>query len=325
MSMDHSHSELDRRIDSVKRSLGNDVSNLESRLSDAENTIEDMARLPSRVDSLEYDLREAQSETQQVRDDLEGSIGETDASLSRVATRVAALERHLRQAKGAIVVDLDDDDGGELHALAVAADKGRAAQAQLLSTQEHGRLARIGTQLTQALESQAEYRAATLRAAAVLATTPADDPRRTAARADFERYSPLASQVHSNVVKMTAEAEKAAAKLAANDAVRTRNTRVINAGERADTKLRLRLRSRLSDAVGGAHLLPVWFAAVFGPMPPARKANEWLDAATDVLAYRATYQITDPVTVLGPKTDGHVDPRRRAWSEALTRELRRWG
>ncbi|WHM41103.1 CopG family transcriptional regulator [Streptomyces sp. BPTC-684] len=325
MSMDHSHHDLDRRIDSVKRSLDYDVSSLESKVSGIESTLEDMEGLPGRVDSLEHELREAKSDTQEVRDDLEASIGETDTAVSRLTTRVAALERHLRQAKGAVVVDLDEDCGGELHALALTADKGRAARARLLSDYDRTRLKLHQSHLAQAREERGRHRATVLRAAKVLATTPAGDPHRKAAELDFTTSAPRAHQAHGRIASLVNAAAQADAKLAADDAARAKNAKVINAGERAETKLRLRLRSRLSDAVGGAHLLPVWFATAFGPMPPARNADEWMDAATDVLVYRATYQVTDPVVALGPEPEEYVGPRRRVWIEELTRELKRWG
>ncbi|MEU1569152.1 hypothetical protein ABZ504_54445 [Streptomyces mirabilis] len=107
----------------------------------------------------------------------------------------------------------------------------------------------------------------------------------------------------------------------ADDALRAKNAKVIDAGQRANTKLRLRLRGRLSDALSGTELLPVWFVTVLGPMAPSRNANDWLDAATDVLAYR----VTDPVVALGAPPDGHRTSRRTAWHQELTRELRRWG
>ncbi|MGI5430829.1 hypothetical protein [Streptomyces sp. CA-179760] len=58
-------------------------------------------------------------------------------------------------------------------------------------------------------------------------------------------------------------------------------------------------------------------------MPPADKTQEWLDLATRVLAYRATYEITDQVVALGPEPDDYV-PRRTLWFNDLTRELKNW-
>ncbi|MGW7673741.1 hypothetical protein ACWGJX_42690 [Streptomyces sp. NPDC054775] len=79
------------------------------------------------------------------------------------------------------------------------------------------------------------------------------------------------------------------------------------------------------EVMQGAELLPVWFVTALGPMAPSRNANDWMDAATDVLAYRVTYRITDPVIALGAPPDGHRTSRRTAWHQELTRELRRWG
>ncbi|MEU1374925.1 hypothetical protein ABZ442_14790 [Streptomyces triculaminicus] len=92
--------------------------------------------------------------------------------------------------------------------------------------------------------------------------------------------------------------------------MREKSLKVIEAGQRADIKLRIRLRSRLSAALGGKDLLPIWFVTALGPLPPARSANEWMDAATGLLAYRTTYQITDSVVALG-------DPPTAAWRRAV--------
>jgi hypothetical protein len=144
-------------------------------------------------------------------------------------------------------------------------------------------------------------------------------------RCDFRTSAPKAQEAHGRVGPLRTSAENARQKLEEDAAQHAKNAKVIDAGQRADTKLRLRLGSRLSDAISGADLLPVWFVTAFGPMAPSRNANDWMDAATDVLAYRVTYQITDPVVALGTPPDGHRAPRRTAWHQDLTRELRRWG
>ena len=62
---------------------------------------------------------------------------------------------------------------------------------------------------------------------------------------------------------------------------------------------------------------------VLGPVPPAHKTQEWMDLATQVLAYRITYEVTDKVVALGPEPDRRV-PRRTAWHRELTTGLRGW-
>ncbi|MGW0950356.1 CopG family transcriptional regulator [Streptomyces sp. NPDC002623] len=223
----------------------------------------------------------------------------------RLGTRVAALERYLRQAEGAVVVDFDEDRGGELHALAVTVDKGLDARAGLLADYERSRLQLAGDHLGHALKERGRHRAAVLLAAAVLATTQAGDAERKAAELDFKASAPKAREVHSRIGALTTSGEAARQKLEADDALRAKNAIGIDAGQRANTKLRLRLRSRLPEALSGTGLLPVWFVTGLGSMALSRNANDWMDAATDVLAYRVTYRITDPVIALGAPPDGH--------------------
>ncbi|TVL91355.1 hypothetical protein CD790_18890 [Streptomyces sp. SAJ15] len=95
------------------------------------------------------------------------------------------------------------------------------------------------------------------------------------------------------------------------------------AGERAEKRLTLALRSRLTDAVSSRSLLPAWFVTVLGAAPPARHTDQWLETATGVLLYRLTYKITDQVVALGPKPSD-IDRYRRSWHEQLSKGLRRW-
>ncbi|MEV5508821.1 hypothetical protein [Streptomyces orinoci] len=48
-----------------------------------------------------------------------------------------------------------------------------------------------------------------------------------------------------------------------------------------------------------------------------------MDFATQVLAYRNTYEITDQVIALGAEPDEYV-PRRTSWHRELNKEPRRW-
>ncbi len=77
---------------------------------------------------------------------------------------------------------------------------------------------------------------------------------------------------------------------------------------------------RLADAIRDRAPLPMWFVTVLGPVPPAHKTQEGMDLATQVLAYRVTYGITDHAVALGPAPNEYVpaapsgtanSPRRR--------------
>ncbi|MFI0220124.1 CopG family transcriptional regulator [Streptomyces lydicus] len=324
MSWETSYSSVDRKVGRLETDLNYSLSSVRSTLSDVEQAVEELEGIPRRVDSLEQDLREAKEETEQVESNLDDRISTVDGDVERVVKRVEALERHLRQADGAVVVDLDEDRGGELRSLTATVEKGLAARAGLLSDHERYRLQYCGKQLKDALEERGRHRAAVLQAAKVLATTQAGDDRRKAAEIDFAASAPKAQKIHSQVGALTTTAEGAKAKLEADDALHAKRAKTIDAGERADTKLRMRLRSRLSSAISSANLLPLWFVTVLGPLPPKRSANEWMGTATDLLAYRITYGVADPVVALGDKPDGHRQPRRMAWHRQLSSDLRRW-
>ncbi|GAA3372157.1 hypothetical protein GCM10017744_102530 [Streptomyces antimycoticus] len=320
MSMDTSYSDVNRRLSDLKRDLEFDLSAVQSKLEEMEETVE---RLPDRVDTLEAELDETKEQIGRTTEDLESNISAIEGSVERVSRRVAALERRARQTANAVIVDLDADPGAELHHLALAVEEGVAAQAQILPDWQRAALEAPIGQLSRALEERGQHRRTVLRAAAILATTGADHPDRKTAERDFKTAAPKAQQAHDRIEPLRRKVEESRPKLKADDNARTRYGKTISAGERADTKLRTRLRSRLADAISGKDLLPVWFETALGPLPPHRNPQAWMEAATDLVAYRITYRITDPVVPLGQPPANAV-PRRRSWHEELTRELRRW-
>ncbi|GAA2500711.1 hypothetical protein GCM10010406_41530 [Streptomyces thermolineatus] len=325
-----------RRIDALKRSQDTferntdyALSNLKSKLSDVEETVERLEdherSTMRRFDTLEADLQEAKETAEARSDELEESITATEKGLERLTTRVSALERHLRQAEGAVVVDLDVDRGGKLRGLGLAVEEGLAASEALLSAHRRNVLQLRITQYQQARQALAGHRSTVLDAAAVLASTTAGDPRRKKAEQAFTTAAAEAQKGGERIGRLAESAQGAQAEQAADDARRAKSAAVIEAGQRAHTQLRVRLRSRLSDALTGTDLLPVWFTTALGPMAPPRRAEEWLETALDVLSYRVTYQVTDPVLALGSAPDASEAPRRAARFNELKRDLSDWG
>lgn len=325
-----------RRIDALKRSQDNferntgyTLSGLQSKLSDIEDTVERLEEAEQntsrRFASFEADLQEAKETAEARSDELEESISSTDAGMERLARRVSALERHLRQAAGAVVVDLDSDRGGKLRSLGLAVEEGLAAEEDLLTEHQRNLLHYRISGYQQSRQALAEHRATVREAAAVLASTAAGDPRRKKAEEAFTTAAKAAQEGQERIGQLAKSAQGAEAERATDDARRARSAAVIEAGQRAHTQLRVRLRSRLSDALSGADLLPVWFATALGPMAPSRRAEEWLETALDVLAYRVTYKVTDPVLALGSTPNGSSAPRRTSWFNKLKRDLRPWG
>ncbi|CAL9630599.1 CopG family transcriptional regulator [Streptomyces sp. enrichment culture] len=256
-----------------------------------------------RFDTLEAELEEAKHTAETRSDELEESINATETGLERLTTRVSALERHLRQAEGAVVVDLDLDRGGKLRGLGLAVDEGLAAEEALLSAHQRNILQARITHYQQARQALAGHRSTVRDAAAVLASTPAGDPRRKKAEHAFTTGAAEARTGRERIGRLAQSAQGVQTELAEDNALRVELAAVIEAGQRAHTQLRVRLRSRLSDALTGTDLLPTWFTTALGPMASPRRAEEWLETALDVLAYRVTYRVTDPVLALGNAPD----------------------
>ncbi|GAB1339803.1 hypothetical protein ACE1SV_63930 [Streptomyces sp. E-15] len=303
---------LQRSQDSFERNTDYAISNLTSKLSDIEETVERLEEgersTTRRLETLESELQEAKETAEARSDELEESISATEAGLERLTTRVSALERHLRQAEGAVVVDLDVDREGKLRALGLAVEEGLAAEEALLPAHQRNVLQLQVTHYQQARQELARHRSAVREAAAVLASTPAGDPRRKKAEQAFTKAAAEAEKGQERIGRLAKNAQGARAQQAADNARRAKAAAVIEAGQRAYTQLRVRLRSRLSDALTGTDLLPVWFTTALGPMAPPRRAEEWLETALDVLSYRVTYQVTDPVLALGSAPDGSQPP-----------------
>jgi hypothetical protein len=132
----------------------------------------------------------------------------------------------------------------------------------------------------------------------------------------------LAEKHDQRALQLVGPAQSAQAALAQDDSLRQAKASLIEEGDKAERKMSWLLRGRLVEAIRDRALLPMWFVTVLGPVPPAHKTQEWMDLATQVLAYRVTYGITDQVVALGPAPNEYA-PRRTQWYRELTQELRR--
>ncbi|MFH8411367.1 hypothetical protein ACH4FX_42420 [Streptomyces sp. NPDC018019] len=127
---------------------------------------------------------------------------------------------------------------------------------------------------------------------------------------------PLAERHDPRAQRLAGPARAAQAALAWDDSLRQAKASLIEQGDKAQRKLNWLLRGRLADAIRDRALLPMWFVTVLGPVPPAHKTQEWMDHATEVLAYRVTYGITDQALALGAAPEKYV-PRRTEWHREL--------
>jgi chromosome segregation ATPase len=91
-------------------------------------------------------------------------------------------------------------------------------------------------------------------------------------------------------------------------------------GAAATDRLAEHVRRQIDAAIDGYELLPSWFTIVLRHRPPATRAEEWRDAAVQLVLYRITYEVTDRVVALGPAPAGdHRIARYEAVRAALLR------
>ncbi len=314
--LEHTASSLSGRVSR----LASSVEDIERGLEDARRELRNLAELPTTVDRLDRELRETQDSLQNVQDELSSDLSAESRARTRLATRIEALERHLRHAADIPRADLTD--GGELHRLGQTAHQGHTAQDKLLSDSQRTTLTYRIRAHDLARNERDQLRDTVINAARVLATTAPDDPGRAEAEKTFATALPQAKNAAARLPVLARDAAEAQRALDADTAHRARQQRTITAGERADSKLRMLLRSRLTEALAAAEILPLWFTTALGPLPPATRAEAWMTTATDLLAYRVTYQVTDEAVALGPKPPP-APGRRATWHQQLVQAIGR--
>ncbi|MBT0771140.1 hypothetical protein KIH74_19525 [Kineosporia sp. J2-2] len=293
--------------------LRNDVEDLGEAISD----------LPDRFGTLSSslaDVRHALHQVERRSEEAELTTQDLASLVKRLNSRVEWLERNIRLQSDVPEVELDALDRRELE-LAQVAEEGHLARAGLLQPAGRSSLEAAVSAHAAVVRQHSHHREVALEASEVIAGTHRDDPRHAAAVEEFEVAVTGLDETRARVRDLSVPALEAAELLAADEENQVAVADVVSDGERAWGALQGRLRARIADAVGGGALLPSWFTSVLGPIPPAQDTKAWMDVATSLLAYRATYSVTDPVMALGvPPVDGE-NPRRRAWYHQLRRQF----
>ncbi|MDI3408365.1 hypothetical protein [Streptomyces cavernicola] len=314
MSDDHSYEIRD--LDERTGSLESELSSLRYKFGDVEDLDHELRDIRDDVSSAEDDLSS-------LDDDVRAHIADTERALKRLTARIQAIEAHASIAGGMPVADFDTIDA-EWPQLARAAERGRQARAGLLNDAErYDNLSRIQAHAS-AVEYRDQHRDAAVEAARVLASTPRTDGEHKKAEWNFQNSQRLADSHGQRAEKLAGFAEKAQAALDQDDALLASKAALLQKAEKAEKKLDWLLRGRLADAVRDRALLPMWFVTALGPVPPASRTQEWMDAGTRLLAYRVTCEVKDQVVALGSMPDGHQEPLRAAWYQELTQDLRSW-
>lgn len=98
----------------------------------------------------------------------------------------------------------------------------------------------------------------------------------------------------------------------------------VRAGEKARAELHDQARELVLRALAEDRRLPVWFTVALPPIT-APDPTPWLAAATDLVAYRLEYRVTDPLRPLGeppsPSSGSAAWVRRTEAAAAITDQL----
>lgn len=309
-----------------------DTAGLRSDVSDLQDQVENLEELPGQLDTLREEVRELERWREEAEDqirDLETETGDSDgqieslqSAVDRLATRLTWLENHLKASGTVTEVSLDLTDA-ETRRQAEAIRESRHAAEDVLAAYERKVLKLNVDQFKRALDNvQAADK--TIRASVEqLAGTHRTDPEHAKAAEDFRRATTALNTAMNSAKALKPHHDKAAAELAADDEARRAITGYLSAGAKAQTALTTRLRTRLVNALGERAMLPVWFTAVFGPTIPATGGEDWLDAATQTLLYRAVYEVDDRALALGPAPAADEAPHQITAHEELTTRLKR--
>jgi hypothetical protein len=206
--------------------------------------------------------------------------------------------------------------------VAAVASAGLNARTHLMSAEERSGLQAVVAEHAAVSREQVGRLEEALAASRTIAEVGPADEAHEAAVTTFRTAAKAWEAAWARTADLADRAEDAQQRLAEDDRRRIRQADVIAAGERAWEALQAALRVRVADAVGEGALLPAWFTSVLGPIPPAEDTRSWMEAATDLLAYRVTYGVDDPASALGPEPAVEASARRRAWHQQLRRRLR---
>jgi uncharacterized protein YoxC len=285
-------------------------------------TTYDLPAITENVEDVERQVRVLEARVEQTEDDVREHDSRADdlsRAMKQIKTSVQWIERHIRSSGAVTAVDLDTT-GADLYEAAQLAEAGAAAQAQLLA--EWARTSRTGL-ITRHTEAVARSRTATtqvLGATAELTQLDWDDPTHDLARARYRAAKKEWIQAGAQVTQSAPTAKQARQELAADDARRAATAAIIAKGQRGRSTLLTRLRTRIADAVLDGALMPIWLHDHLGAMPHTGETAQWVDIATQILAYRITYRDQDPLVAIG-KLPANASSRRRQWATEIERAV----
>jgi hypothetical protein len=255
------------------------------------------------------------------RDQLRKEVRELTERLADVESVVTELERKLdrvqrRSARvtGMEIVDLDTV-GAETRRLAEVAEPLPTMRTELLDDFARAELERAAEAASQWRAHYDAELAAGLELSEYLSSTSMSAAGRPARVAEFRTIHESVLGMSLDRTQVAEDENRARAALLADDATRERIEPRLRAAHQSARALRERLRGSVNVAVSEDSLLPKWLEETLG-IPPS-DPTQWIERATEVLAYRVTYRVADPLDPLGPAGDATRSPQRELWHRWL--------
>ncbi|MEU6762738.1 hypothetical protein ABZ916_09455 [Streptomyces sp. NPDC046853] len=317
---DHGYeiSQLDNRVDDLER----DVRSLKDKFGYTEDLDEELRQLRSGVSDADDKADEVSSNLDGLDRDVRSHISDTLRSVQQLTARIQVIEAHLAKAGTMPRADFDTVPAS-WQALAQVTARTREVRADLLDYGDRHRSQSRIRSYQEAVDTRDEAYSRVLDATQALASTGTGTDAHTQAVRDLSTARHQAQLYSRQAQQRSGAASQARRLLAADEQARSEHADLLQEGAKAEQKLFLAVRSRISEAVRDRALLPMWFVTVLGPLAPARDTQDWLDTATSLLAYRATFQVTDQVLALGE--DNEDDPYAQdLWRADLKAALKRW-
>ncbi|MEA5357979.1 hypothetical protein VA596_00410 [Amycolatopsis sp., V23-08] len=294
----------------------------------ADDTRRDLDELFAAVDVLRTAVQDADNRDAGLRQEVtaladrlgpgasqEHRVDQLSRQLERLQQQVQALERAVRVSDGVPQADLDDV-GAETRALAAQAARWDDLHKELVTKEQRARHEQEIARLDSVRAAQARCDADLLEVIRRLATTDHGSRARGDAESSLRALSTRRRTLLDDEIPAASDAaDQARLALREADAVDARVLPQLERAERAWHDLQVRLRTRITDAIGSNALLPMWFSHALGVAPPSGTSGDaWIRTAASVLAYRVTFGIKDQALPLGPPATDGADTTERRWT-----------
>ncbi|MBC2908342.1 hypothetical protein, partial [Streptomyces cupreus] len=242
--------DLDRRLRDTDRR----VRDLDSRFDDLETDHQALSRKFGYTEDLDYELRAIRDEISEyddkidkVEEELGDRIGDTEQAINRLTQHVRLLDGQIKISQGVPEADLDTFTRDQ-RALARTMAQGWSARSQLLG--DHERFTHQ-VRVRHHRETEAKHRQAR---AAVVESVGAFTASRYGTSGHSEATTRLRTAIaderrlRQDLTRQIPGAKESAKALADDASTRASQQPTMSAGDRAEKRLTLALRSRLADA-----------------------------------------------------------------------------